>query len=574
MLTQHDIYADGSKNRPPMLNKDKYVPCSSLLLLYTKSKPNEKLFYNSIMNGPYVRRMILNQIILMGLPEDIYAAVDSCKTAQEIWLCIQQKMKGFDIEIQDKKAKNLVVQNVSQNLGVQNVGNQNGLIVVPGIANPNANQIGNGNVVEARNEGDLDEIEEVNGNCILMANLQQAWTSDETLQLAQESRLKIKQFKEIKLENYAKINQHSGVFVSKMAKSPEEFYFSNTSKMATVSKSVSIPNEEFLDEVDESLSKHKALEFEIEGLLRVVVSPDIMSIVQSNYVIDTSNLQTELDRTKEKLENFIVKKEKEYNVLWNNWVPQKVDETNDLSNLITSNSVPIPQESKVMKNNNVIAPGMFRINPSMTSRKDNFVPINKVRASVRTDPITVLQPHVITKKEVISDSNDLSSTGVDNTAKTKRPHPRSNTINDKVPSASKSRVDNTAKTRRPHPRSNTINDRVPSASKSSCIKNKEVEVEEHHKNLLLSNRKNICHLNYVNGMNSCVNNLYANVSKTANQKKHKPKMMKPKKVGSKERLASPMPRKPRTYLRWSLTGRMFDLKRKIIKFSESESQSD
>nr|GEZ77917.1 hypothetical protein [Tanacetum cinerariifolium] len=26
------------------------------------------------------------QTILLGLPEDIYAAVDSCETAQEIWL--------------------------------------------------------------------------------------------------------------------------------------------------------------------------------------------------------------------------------------------------------------------------------------------------------------------------------------------------------------------------------------------------------------------------------------------------------------------------------------------------------
>nr|GEY70191.1 Gag-Pol polyprotein [Tanacetum cinerariifolium] len=26
------------------------------------------------------------QVILLGLPEDIYAAVDSCETAQEIWL--------------------------------------------------------------------------------------------------------------------------------------------------------------------------------------------------------------------------------------------------------------------------------------------------------------------------------------------------------------------------------------------------------------------------------------------------------------------------------------------------------
>ncbi|GKA98389.1 hypothetical protein Tco_0826326 [Tanacetum coccineum] len=62
-------------------------------------------------------------------------------------------------------------------------------------------------------------------------------------------------------------------------------------------------------------AKHKALEFEIKRLLRAVVSQDIMSIVQSNSIIDTSNLQTKLDRTKEKLENYIIKKEKEYVVL-------------------------------------------------------------------------------------------------------------------------------------------------------------------------------------------------------------------------------------------------------------------
>ncbi|GKE68004.1 retrovirus-related pol polyprotein from transposon TNT 1-94 [Tanacetum coccineum] len=37
--------------------------------------------------------------------------------------------------------------------GIQNVENQNGLVVVPGIANPNANHNGNGNVVAARAEG-------------------------------------------------------------------------------------------------------------------------------------------------------------------------------------------------------------------------------------------------------------------------------------------------------------------------------------------------------------------------------------------------------------------------------------
>ncbi|GJU38908.1 hypothetical protein Tco_1191865 [Tanacetum coccineum] len=47
-------------------------------------------------------------------------------------------------------------------------------------------------------------------------------------------------------------------------------------------------------------------------------------------------------------------------------------------------------------------------------------------------------------------------------------------------------------------------------------------------------------------------------------------VMKPKKVGTNERLASPKPSKPRYYLRWSPTGRLFDLKGKIIASSQSD----
>nr|GFD11366.1 ribonuclease H-like domain-containing protein [Tanacetum cinerariifolium] len=58
MSTQQDIYAAGSESRHPMLNKENYVPWSSRLFRYAKSRPNGKLIHNSILNGPYVRRMI------------------------------------------------------------------------------------------------------------------------------------------------------------------------------------------------------------------------------------------------------------------------------------------------------------------------------------------------------------------------------------------------------------------------------------------------------------------------------------------------------------------------------------
>nr|GEW21013.1 retrovirus-related Pol polyprotein from transposon TNT 1-94 [Tanacetum cinerariifolium] len=48
----------GSESRPPMLNKENYVPWSSRLLRYAKSRSNGKLIHNSIINGPYVGRMI------------------------------------------------------------------------------------------------------------------------------------------------------------------------------------------------------------------------------------------------------------------------------------------------------------------------------------------------------------------------------------------------------------------------------------------------------------------------------------------------------------------------------------
>ncbi|GJU80646.1 hypothetical protein Tco_1283011 [Tanacetum coccineum] len=109
MSTQQDIYAAGSKNRPPMLNKDNYVPWSSRLLRYAKSKPNRKLIYKSIVNGPNVSRMIPE----LGDPdrevpvaETFHEQTDDELTEkEEIWLRVQQMMKGYDIGIQEKKAK-------------------------------------------------------------------------------------------------------------------------------------------------------------------------------------------------------------------------------------------------------------------------------------------------------------------------------------------------------------------------------------------------------------------------------------------------------------------------------------
>nr|GEU40496.1 putative reverse transcriptase domain, ribonuclease H-like domain protein [Tanacetum cinerariifolium] len=474
--------------------------------------------------------------------------------------------------------------------------------------------------------------------------------SEETLQLAQEnthnwsSSTHQELHKIVKDESFHVVNQ-----VEARVQNFEIQILKEAAKFVGDFKSLA-------KEADESLAKHKALELEIQRLLRAVVSQDIMSVVQNNSIGETSNLQTELEHTlnplPQKLENENVELEfqvlnyakenaylkttyknlfdsisvtrtqtkkiidsfqnKLHDTVYENaklraqlfntvsdqkdtsrgtsantkfakqsilGKPPKVGETHALSKPVTSNLIPSPQGSKVVKNVNVIALGMFRINPFKPSREEKYVP-NKVRASIRTNPITVSQPPIITKKVVNSDSNGLSSTGVDNT-----------------------------KTKSPQPRSNTKNDRVPSAFKSSCSKNKEVNVEEHHRKLLLSRNKNhtssecnnvklathnvkstvvcamcrqclisvnhdVCLLNYVNGMTSRGKKQKANISIQENQKKQNTKVKKPKKVGSIERVASPKPSKPKSFLRWSPTGILFDLKGKIIASSESESQSD
>ncbi|GKD14872.1 hypothetical protein Tco_1199279, partial [Tanacetum coccineum] len=94
------------------------------------------------------------------------------------------------------------------------------------------------------------------------------------------------------------------------------------------------------------------------------------------------------------------------------------------------------------------------------------------------------------------------------------------------------------------------------------------------KQCLITANHDVYVLKYVNDMNSCGDKHIANVSKTANRRKHKSKGKKPKKVGSKERLASPKPRKPRTCLRRLPARRIFDLKGKRISFDEFECQFD
>nr|GEZ26704.1 ribonuclease H-like domain-containing protein [Tanacetum cinerariifolium] len=129
-------------NSAVQMTKDEADQSTSCNCIYARSRPNGKMIIDSIENGPYVRRMIATlgepnlpipvpesfheqtdeelteidikrmdaddqaiQTILLGLPEDVYAAVDSYETAEEIWERVRQMMKASDIREQKKKAK-------------------------------------------------------------------------------------------------------------------------------------------------------------------------------------------------------------------------------------------------------------------------------------------------------------------------------------------------------------------------------------------------------------------------------------------------------------------------------------
>nr|GEY96952.1 Gag-Pol polyprotein [Tanacetum cinerariifolium] len=120
------------------------------------------------------------QTILLGLPEDVYAAVDSCETAKEIWECVCQMMKdcsaGYEHGSGSTNSESWrkwreLVWTVCWDAAYL----QTQLLIAQKEEAGIQLQAEEFDFMAAA--GDLDEIEEVNANCILMANLQQASTS-------------------------------------------------------------------------------------------------------------------------------------------------------------------------------------------------------------------------------------------------------------------------------------------------------------------------------------------------------------------------------------------------------------
>ncbi|GKB06712.1 retrovirus-related pol polyprotein from transposon TNT 1-94 [Tanacetum coccineum] len=208
-----------------------------------------------------------------------------------------------------------------RNPGVQNVGNQNGLIVVSRIANQNAHQNGNCSVVAAQADGNG------NGN---NKNQIRCYNCRGMGHLARNCTVRPKRRDVAYLQTQ--------LLIAQKKKQKSQFQAEGVSKQKDTTKGTSV-NTKF-------------------AYQSTVGKPLLKPLRNHSIVRQPNAFQSEcLKFSKTR-------------------VPPKVVEMNDLSNPVTS--VPITKEATVMKNDKVVALGMFRINPFRLLGKTNLFLSTKI----------------------------------------------------------------------------------------------------------------------------------------------------------------------------------------------------
>nr|GEY07832.1 hypothetical protein [Tanacetum cinerariifolium] len=544
MSTQQDIYTVGYENRPPMLNKDNYVPWSSRIIRYARSRPNGKMIVDSIKNGPYVRRMIATpgepdlpvpilesfhekidkkltendikridaddqaiQTILLGLPEDVYAAVDSCETAKEIWEHVLQMMKGSTLRnrrrrqsssmngktklkflnnLQPEWKRHVTIVRQTKNL------HEADFTQIYDILKMNPDEV---------NELRAKRLAKTHDPLTLMAHSQNSYNFPVTHNDQSSSSTHSQQsfpinnkynpqpslnqnFMQPPMNSLKDINDPTKAMNATLILFAKAFQLtaSTNNNLRTSSNprnrqitQPGIANQNGTGNIIVARAegsgngnqarcyncKGLGIQLQVEEFDFMAVAGDLDEIeeVNANCIL-MANLQhastssTQFDKASvydtygsAKLRAWLFENTSEsMNNTSGMSVTPQVDKpkliavtpySKKLHASIPSHSVPQPREFNVMKHSNVIAPGMFKIDPSQTSRVD-LVPNNQSSASIRTNPITNYQRHVTVKENVSSYTVNASSTGLVHTARTRRPQPKGNTRNARVSYASKS----------------------------------------------------------------------------------------------------------------------------------------
>ncbi|GJS84214.1 hypothetical protein Tco_0750755 [Tanacetum coccineum] len=120
-------------NRPPMLEKSLYDSWESRMELYIDNRENRRMILSLLLNGPLVWPTVVEEdgttrtkkyeeifvaeklqadcdlkatnIVLQGLPPDVYAIVNHHKVAKEIWDKVKLLMQGTKLSLQEKECQ-------------------------------------------------------------------------------------------------------------------------------------------------------------------------------------------------------------------------------------------------------------------------------------------------------------------------------------------------------------------------------------------------------------------------------------------------------------------------------------
>ncbi|GJU58737.1 hypothetical protein Tco_1236503 [Tanacetum coccineum] len=122
----------GADNRPPMLEKDMYNSWKRRMELYMMNRQHGRMILESVENGPLIWPIIkengvtrprkyselthadaiqadcdvkATNIILQGLPPEVYALVSNHRIAKELWVRIQLLMQGTSLMKQERECK-------------------------------------------------------------------------------------------------------------------------------------------------------------------------------------------------------------------------------------------------------------------------------------------------------------------------------------------------------------------------------------------------------------------------------------------------------------------------------------
>ncbi|GJV03897.1 hypothetical protein Tco_1337466 [Tanacetum coccineum] len=136
-MAEH-VIAAGTDNRSHMLDKSQYNSLQSSMLLYIQGKEHGKQVYNSVINGPFhhgtmevpatptslqstrdrtyedltkvekIREACdirATNIVLHGLPPDVYSLVNHHTVAKEIWDKVKLLIEGLELSLQERESK-------------------------------------------------------------------------------------------------------------------------------------------------------------------------------------------------------------------------------------------------------------------------------------------------------------------------------------------------------------------------------------------------------------------------------------------------------------------------------------